>query len=81
MFKQAGLQVTFTQEITKRHQLIPWAERQGCSTEIIEKLAQMIIQAPPKVADWLQVEDFGTHFASFINHHILIAGKTLVNGV
>jgi ubiquinone/menaquinone biosynthesis C-methylase UbiE len=75
MFKQAGLQVTHTEEIVKRHQLIPWAERQGCSPEIIEQLRQMLAEASLEVAKWLQVEARGTLETSFVNHHILIAGR------
>jgi ubiquinone/menaquinone biosynthesis C-methylase UbiE len=81
MFEQANLIVTHTEEITKRHQLLPWAERQGCSPEVIEKLTQKLVGASPNVALWLQVQDIGTHVASFVNHHILIAGRVPVDGV
>lgn len=81
MFEQAGLGVTYTQEITKRHQLFPWAERQGCSPQVIGQLTQLLIEAPPKAAQWLQIQDSGTHIASFVNHHILIAGMTPADGV
>jgi SAM-dependent methyltransferase len=81
LFEGAGLNVIHTQEITKRHQLITWAARQGCSTEVIGELNSRLVHAPPGAARWLQVRDSGTQIASFINHHILIAGKTPVNGV
>jgi ubiquinone/menaquinone biosynthesis C-methylase UbiE len=81
MFEQAGLEVTHVQEITKRHQLLPWAERQGCSPEVIEQLTRVLIEASTQAADWLQIQAIGTQIASFVNHHILIAGKTPVNGV
>ncbi len=74
MFEQAGFRVKHTEEILKRHQLIPWAERQGCSLEIFEQLGRMLDEAPPLVVEWLQVEKLGTPDASFVNHHILIAG-------
>jgi ubiquinone/menaquinone biosynthesis C-methylase UbiE len=80
MFEQAGLEVTYTQEITKRHQLLPWAERQGCTPEVVEQLTQILIEAPPKMAAWLQIQEDGMYIASFVNHHILIAGKTPVDG-
>jgi ubiquinone/menaquinone biosynthesis C-methylase UbiE len=75
MFEQAGLQVTHTEKIVKRHQLLPWAERQGCSPEIIEQLRQILAAASPGVAKWLQVEAMDTPKTSFVNHHILIAGR------
>jgi len=81
MFEQAGLEVTNTQEITKRHQLLPWAERQGCTPEVVEQLTQILAEAPPKMVAWLQIQDDGIHIASFVNHHILIAGKTPIDGV
>jgi ubiquinone/menaquinone biosynthesis C-methylase UbiE len=81
MFEAAGLAITHTQEITKRHLLIPWATRQGCSAEVIKHLDQKLVAAPPAAAAWLQIQDPGTRIASFVNHHILISGKTPVNGV
>ncbi|HBX71156.1 MAG TPA: SAM-dependent methyltransferase [Chloroflexi bacterium] len=75
MFEQAGLQVIHTEEIIKRHQLFPWAERQGCSPETILVLTKMLKDAPASATKWLQVENLGTGEASFVNHHILIAGS------
>lgn len=75
MFEQAGLKIAHTEEIVKRHQLIPWAERQGCSPETIEQLAQMLKEAPPRAVEWFQVENLGSSDDSFVNHHILIAGS------
>jgi ubiquinone/menaquinone biosynthesis C-methylase UbiE len=77
MFEQAGFQVTHIEEITKRHQLLPWAERQGCTPEIVEGLKDLLENAPPIVAAWLQVVNLGTKAASFVNHHILIAGRKI----
>jgi hypothetical protein len=74
MFDAAGLEVMHVEEITKRHQLLPWAERQRCSPERIEQLLRLLVEAPPGVAEWLQSMGIGTHIASFVNHHILIAG-------
>jgi ubiquinone/menaquinone biosynthesis C-methylase UbiE len=75
MFEQAGLKPMHTEEIVKRHPLLPWAERQGCSPQIVEKLLDLLEKAPPVAAAWFQVEDPGTKAASFVNHHILIAGR------
>jgi ubiquinone/menaquinone biosynthesis C-methylase UbiE len=81
MFEMAGLQVNHTQEITKRHQLQPWAERQGCSPQVIAQLIHRLNEASPKAAAWLQVQEPGLQTASFVNHHILIAGIKPVNRV
>ena len=81
MFERAGLKVSHTQEITKRHQLRPWAERQGCSPQVIARLILLLREAPPKAAAWLQVEDYGLQTVSFVNHHILIAGIRPLNRV
>jgi len=75
MASQAGLQIEHTEEIIKRHPFFSWAERQGCAAETIEQLKHMLIDAPPKAAEWLQAIDVNTPDASFINHHILLAGR------
>ena len=81
MFERSGLGVSHTQEITKRHQLHPWAERQGCSPQVIAQLIHFLYEAPPKAAAWLQVQEPGLQTASFVNHHILIAGIKPINRV
>ena len=75
MFELAELTVTHTEEIVKRHQLLPWAERQGCSPQIVDQLVQLLVEAPLQAKEWLQTKDLGTQSASFVNHHILIAGN------
>jgi len=73
--QNAGIEVEYTEEITKRHILRTWAERQGCTITIIERLDIMLKDAPRIVRDWLQVENLGTPAASFVNHHIIISGR------
>jgi ubiquinone/menaquinone biosynthesis C-methylase UbiE len=75
MFVQAGLRVEHTEEIIKRHRLVSWAARQGCSKDTVEQLTRAITEAPSIAADWLQAEDPGSSQCSFVNHHILIAGR------
>jgi hypothetical protein len=74
MFQGAGLVVTHTEQIVKQHEFLPWAERQDCSANVIARLVAMLRQAPQAVAAWLQPTDIGTSRATFVNHHILIAG-------
>jgi ubiquinone/menaquinone biosynthesis C-methylase UbiE len=75
MFSAAGLQVEHNEEIIKRHQLFPWAERQGNSPETIAQLENLLKDASSAAAAWMKAENVGTLDASFVNHHILIAGR------
>lgn len=75
LFEQAGLTVAHTEQLTKRHQLQSWAERQGCSPETIAELTRLLNDAPLLAADWLAVENCGTPDLSFVNHHLIIAGR------
>ena len=74
MFHAAGLTVEHTEQIIKRHEFVPWAERQGCTAEVMEHLVAMVEQAPPGATEWMQPSAFGTPDAAFVNHHIIIAG-------
>jgi ubiquinone/menaquinone biosynthesis C-methylase UbiE len=75
MFEQAGLQVIHTEEIIKHHELLPWAERQGCLPETLAQLREVLRTSPPLAAAWLLGSDLDTPEASFANHHLLIAGR------
>lgn len=75
MFESAGLSVEHTEQIIKRHAFIPWAQRQGCTPEVVEQLIEMMQQAPAITVDWMQPQDWGTPEATFVNHHIIIAGR------
>jgi hypothetical protein len=77
MFRKAGLQIEHTEEIIKRHPLIPWASRQGCTQERIERLRKMLAEAPPIAQAWLYPLNLNTSDASFTNHHLLISGRKL----
>jgi ubiquinone/menaquinone biosynthesis C-methylase UbiE len=74
MFMGTGLTVTHTEQITKRHAFLPWAERQGCTPETIEQLIEMMKTEPAIAAAWMEPQDWGTAEATFANHHIIIAG-------
>lgn len=75
MYRAAGLEVERIERIVKRHQFVPWAERQGCTTETIAKLTAMVTHASEAVVEWMQPRGFTTTGASFANQHILIAGR------
>jgi len=75
MFQAAGLAVEHVEQVIKRHEFIPWAERQGCMPEVMDRLAGLVQQAPEPVVQWMQPRRFGSPEASFANRHILIAGR------
>lgn len=75
MFRGADLTVEHTEQLVKRHGFLPWAERQGCTPEVVERLAGRLAEAPEAAAEWMRPRDLGTPQASFVNHHLLIAGR------
>lgn len=75
MFQGAGLRVEHSEEIVKRHDFLPWVERQGCPPDVVERLTRMMAEGPAAAIDWMQPLDFGTPHASFANHHIILAGR------
>lgn len=75
MFSDAGLTVEHGELLVKRHALLPWARRQGCADDVVAELARRLAEAPSAVAAWMRPRDPGTDRASFVNHHLLIAGR------
>ena len=73
-FEDAGLQVTHTEELTKRHEFIKWAQRQGNDDELINSLVEMVKNSTEAVQAWMAIENWGSEDATFVNHHIIIAG-------
>jgi ubiquinone/menaquinone biosynthesis C-methylase UbiE len=75
MFEDAGLRVEHTEQIVKRHAFLEWAQRQGCTPEVVEQLIAMMQQASEITVEWMQPQDWSTPEAAFANHHIVIAGR------
>jgi ubiquinone/menaquinone biosynthesis C-methylase UbiE len=75
MFRQAGLTVTHVERLIRRHAFLPWAERQGCTPDVIARLGELLAHAPASAAAWLQPEQLGTPEATFANPHLIIAGQ------
>jgi ubiquinone/menaquinone biosynthesis C-methylase UbiE len=75
MFGETGLAVEHTEQIVKQHTFLDWAQRQGCTPEVVAQLTEMMQQAPATARDWMQPQDWGTPEATFANHHIIIAGR------
>jgi ubiquinone/menaquinone biosynthesis C-methylase UbiE len=76
MFLDAGLTIELTERITNPGtRLLPWAERQGCTPYVIERLHILLKQAPQAAGEWLRPQAAGTPDATFDHHYLIIAGR------
>lgn len=76
MFLDAGLTVEHVELLAKSGtKLLPWAERQGCSPQVIQHLQILLSQAPQAVAAWMRPQHVGTPEAAFDHHYIVIMGR------
>ncbi len=75
MLLDADFSVEHSEIILKRHELLPWAQRLGCTPTRIERLQVLLLQAPDRVKNWMLPEYAGTAYATFCNRHIIIAGR------
>jgi ubiquinone/menaquinone biosynthesis C-methylase UbiE len=80
MFGETGLAVIHTEQIVKRHAFLDWAQRQGCTPEVVKHLIEMMRHAPAAAIDWMQPQNWGTPEATFANRHIIIAGRKEQDG-
>lgn len=71
-FAAAGLAVTSVRVIRKTHDLVVWAERQGAA---VEPLRARLLAAPPAVAAWLEPAGLDGEGGTFVNRHVIIAGR------
>jgi ubiquinone/menaquinone biosynthesis C-methylase UbiE len=71
----AGLQVCHIEQATKQHAFLDWTQRQGCAPAVVDQLIEQMDAAPEAVVAWMQPRCLGTPEASFVNRHILIAGR------
>jgi len=74
MFAAAGLSVEYTEQLVKRHDFIDWAQRQGCTPQTITQLEALVVASSEAAKAWMQPLNWGTPQASFMNHHLIIAG-------
>ncbi|MBK8026767.1 MAG: class I SAM-dependent methyltransferase [Chloroflexi bacterium] len=73
-FLDAGLTVDDTLLVTRDAPMVEWAERQGCTPEVIEHLHILMIQAPEPVAKWMNIRCAGTADAIFDHTHVIVKG-------
>jgi ubiquinone/menaquinone biosynthesis C-methylase UbiE len=74
-YLDAGLTVDHTELVWKQAQLVPWAEVQDCSPDMIDRLQILLAQAPDAVRDWLKPTCVGTPDAEFLHGYVLILGR------
>jgi hypothetical protein len=41
----------------------------------VERLVEQVERASPAVVEWMQPQGFGTPQATFVSHHIVLAGR------
>lgn len=75
MFLDAGLSVEHWERIDREAKFMPWAERQGCTPAVIERLEILMIQAPDAVKEWMSFNCAGTPDATLHHVYIAILGK------
>ncbi len=75
MFLDAGLTVEHWEQLNRSAKMLPWAERQGCSPEVIEHLHVMMVQAPQAVAEFYNMRCVGTADSEFDHVYIMIVGQ------
>ncbi len=77
VFLDAGFSIEHTETLTKTHELLPWAQRQGCTPTVIERLQVMLLQAPDAVREHMRPQYAGTPYATFDDIHIIIKGRKI----
>jgi SAM-dependent methyltransferase len=76
MFLDAGLSVEHVETLTKSGvKMLPWAERQGSTLAVIERLQVMLTQAPAAVAAWINPRYASTTDATFDHLFLIIMGQ------
>ena len=74
MYLDAGLVVDKSEILNREAHMLEWAERQGCSPDVVERLHVMMVQAPQPVTDFYNMKCVGTDDATFTHMYIMIAG-------
>ena len=75
MCQRAGIRIEYSESYIKRHDFLPWVERQGNDAATIARLIDMLAEAPAIARDWMDPRDWGSERATFVNRHIIIRGR------
>lgn len=73
-YLDSGLTVDHVEILRRSAKMLPWAERQGCTPEVIERLHILLAQAPKAVAEFWNPTCAATADATFDHVYILISG-------
>lgn len=74
MLLDAGLTIAHTETAPVTVPLLAWAQQQGCSEYVIERLHILLRQAPQAAADYLRPFATGTPDATFQQTHLRMVG-------
>ncbi len=75
MAETGGLEVMHAERIIKRHDLVDWAKRQGCSAATISELYRRLKNASREIEEWMAPEGLDTlATATFVNRHLIMSG-------
>jgi len=74
-FAAAGLTLEHVETLVKSHSFDEWTTTQGVLPSTKACLEALIAAAPPGAVAWLQPRAFGTPEATFVNVHIILAGR------
>lgn len=75
MFADAGLAVESVDVFTKSHSFDEWTATQRVTSRTKACLVALLRLAPPEARKWLEPRDLDTPDATFVNHHIIVAGR------
>ena len=78
MFADAGLAVESVDTFTKSHSFDEWTTTQSVTPRTKACLVALLRLAPPAARDWLEPRDLDTPEATFVNHHIILAGRKMI---
>ncbi|HOT90618.1 MAG TPA: methyltransferase domain-containing protein [Anaerolineae bacterium] len=74
-FTAAGLTLEHVETLTKSHNFEEWTTTQAVTPSTKVCLEALVAGAPHAAVEWLQPRDFGTPEATFVNYHIILAGR------
>jgi len=74
-FEDAGLTLEHVESLVKSHSFDEWTTTQSVLPSTKACLEALIAAAPPSAVEWLHPCDFGTPEATFVNVHIILAGR------
>jgi 2-polyprenyl-3-methyl-5-hydroxy-6-metoxy-1,4-benzoquinol methylase len=74
-FAAAGLTLESVATLAKSHSFDEWTTTQSVLPSTKACLEALVAAAPPAAVEWLHPCDFGTPEATFVNVHIILAGR------